>query len=371
MELFLNEQQTLFADSAAKFAKDRGGPRRARAQRNSGSELDREAWAGVITSGLLTTMVREAHGGLGLGATDLALTVEECGKQLLMIPLVEAGAAAWALSRMGAAAAIQDLLGGAKLIVPATFAESWRFPAAAGPRGMHFSSDAGTLDGEVEPVSFAGSADAFLVDGEAPSRERCLAMVPAARLTINTRRNVDGSTSSRLAAAASSLDAVETQVRGDAAQHIGQRMQELLVLWTSVELLGVAQGALDMTSEYLKLRKQFGKPIGSFQALQHRVVDCFVDLELNRSLVYRVLAAWDAGDCDPAMVSACKARISRGALSTVRTTVQLHGAIGYTDEHDIGLYFKRAVSLAAKFGNEICHIDSFSALTACEHARRS
>ncbi len=100
------------------------------------------------------------------------------------------------------------------------------------------------------------------------------------------------------------------------------------------------------------------------------MVDCLVDLELSRSLLYRVVAAWDRHEAHPAMVSACKARLSRGALATVRLAVQLHGAMGYTDEHDIGLYYKRAVTLAAKYGNEVTQTDRFSALTLPDHARR-
>jgi alkylation response protein AidB-like acyl-CoA dehydrogenase len=145
-------------------------------------------------------------------------------------------------------------------------------------------------------------------------------------------------------------------------------MQELLLLGTAVELLGAAQAALDMTLSYIKLREQFGKPIGSFQALQHRAVNCYVDLELNRSLIFAVLAAWDASTCHPAMVSAVKARVGRSALDTVRAALQLHGAIGYTDEHDIGIYYKRAVALAAKYGNEITHVGRFSELTMPGHA---
>jgi len=124
-----------------------------------------------------------------------------------------------------------------------------------------------------------------------------------------------------------------------------------------------AQAVLDMTIGYTKLREQFGKLIGSFQALQHRMVDCYVDAELNRSLLYKVLSAWDEDRSHPAMVSAVKARVGKGALKTVRAALQLHGAIGYTDEHDIGIYYKRAVALAAKYGNEITHVGRFSDLT--------
>src|SRR5262249_17446162 len=134
-------------------------------------------------------------------------------------------------------------------------------------------------------------------------------------------------------------------------------------LGAAVELVGVAAAALDVTLEHIKLRQQFGKPIGSFQVLQHRAVDGFIDIELNRSLIYRVLAAFDAGEHHPAMVSAAKARASRAALAITRAALQMHGAIGYTEEHDIGLYYKRAMVLAAQYGGELAQTSAFSHLT--------
>ena len=164
------------------------------------------------------------------------------------------------------------------------------------------------------------------------------------------------------------LDNVEVPPRdlvatGAAAQRLTRQLQEMLMLGAGVELLGVAAAALDLTLDYIKLRQQFGRPIGSFQVLQHRAVNAFVDIELNRSLAYRVLSAFDAGEHDPAMVSAVKARTSRAALEIIRGALQMHGAIGYTEEHDIGLYYKRAIALAARYGNELQHTGRFSDLT--------
>ena len=158
---------------------------------------------------------------------------------------------------------------------------------------------------------------------------------------------IDGSTSTELTFSRVAVPPEDILARGDKAAAIVSEMQELLILGTAAELLGVAQAALDMTVGYTKLREQFGKLIGSFQALQHRMVDCYVDVELNRSLLFKVLSAWDDDTSHPAMVPAVKARLSKAALKTVRAALQLHGAIGYTEEHDIGVYYKRAVALAA------------------------
>jgi alkylation response protein AidB-like acyl-CoA dehydrogenase len=185
--------------------------------------------------------------------------------------------------------------------------------------------------------------------------------VPGASVTSN--RNVDGSESNSLV-----LDNVEVPPRhviatGPTAQRLTRQLQEMLMLGAGIELLGVAAAALDLTLDYIKLRQQFGRPIGSFQVLQHRAVNAFVDIELNRSLAYRVLSAFDAGEHEPAMVSAVKARTSRAALEIIRGALQMHGAIGYTEEHDIGLYYKRAMVLAARYGGELGQAGRFSDLT--------
>jgi alkylation response protein AidB-like acyl-CoA dehydrogenase len=103
--------------------------------------------------------------------------------------------------------------------------------------------------------------------------------------------------------------------------------------------------------EYLRVRKQFGKPIGSFQALQHKAVDIYIKTETVRSLLYQVAAANDPYRIDPELAVAVKAKASEDALVVTQSCIQLHGAIGFTDEHDIGLYLKRAMLLSSLFGN--------------------
>ena len=365
MDLLLNEEQILLRDTATKLAA-KAGPRRARELRNEGHEIDRTAWSGIVEAGWLTALVPEQHGGLGLRLFDLALALEETGKQIIMAPLIEVAAAIWAITKATdashrARAAIAD-----KLAVPATALPGQRYddPAspALDPNGM-------TLAGTVSFVAFAPSADLFLVSAQARGEAvLCLLRRDAPGLAIATTPNVDGSTCSTLAFSRVVVADDDIVARGEVAAATATKMQELMVLGTSAELLGVAAAALDATVEYTKFREQFGKKIGSFQALQHRMVDCFVDAELNRSLLYKVLSAWDARAAHPAMVSAVKARVGKGALNTVRLALQLHGAIGYTDEHDIGVYYKRAVALAAKYGNEITHVGRFSGLTLAQRA---
>jgi alkylation response protein AidB-like acyl-CoA dehydrogenase len=361
MDLLLNEEQVLLRDAAAKLGASNGGPRRARTLRDAGTEIDAAAWAEIIKAGWLSALVAEKDGGLDLGMFDLALALEETGRQIVMAPLVETAAAIWAVMSATDAAHPARARIESKIVVPATALPGQRFDRAA---EVTFDAKASALSGSVSLVPFGASTDLFLVDARS-NHGTVLCLVPrtAAGLGIATTSNVDGSTATTLTFSQVAVAEDDIVARGDAATGAVVAMHELLVLGTSVELLGVAQAALDLTVGFTKLREQFGKPIGSFQALQHRMVDCYVDLELNRSLLFKVLSAWDDGASHPAMVSAVKARVGKGALKTVRAALQLFGAIGYTDEHDIGIYYKRAVALAAKYGNEITHVGRFSDLT--------
>ncbi len=364
MDLLLNEPQSLFAESATRLCADHGGPKRLRALRAAAAEMDAEAWRQTVESGWLATVVAQAHGGQGLGMFELALALEQAGRQLMLVPLLEAAAAAWTMSRAEdgarAAAGLADLLCGSRLIVPATEAASWRHrgPSAA----IRYDHRAGVLDGSIAFVAYGGSADAFLVAINSGAQP-VLAVVPRRDVSVANASNVDGSTSSRLAFAQVHVPAEQVIAIGAEARRLAVSMQEFLMLGAAAELIGLAAAAHGVTLDHIKLRQQFGRPIGSFQALQHRAVDGFVDVELDRSLVYRVLAACDAGEHHPAMVAAAKARASRSTLQVTRAALQMHGAIGYTEEHDIGLYYKRAMVLAARYGGELGLTARFSELT--------
>jgi alkylation response protein AidB-like acyl-CoA dehydrogenase len=364
VDLLLTEPQRLFAESAARLCADHGGPKRLRALRSSGGDTDAEAWREVIAAGWLATLVPEAQGGQGLGTFELALALEQAGRQLMLVPLLEAAAVASILSHASdgsrTEAALADLMRNTHLIVPATTASAWRYETRAGE--VVYDHRAGVLDGAMPFVAHASEADGFLVALDA-GPQAVVALVPRGGVAITTERNVDGSTSSRLTFAKTYVPAERVIATGAEAKSLATRLQELLALGSAIELTGLAAAALDTTLDYVKLRQQFGKPIGSFQVLQHRAVDGFIDVELNRSLTYRVLKAFDAGEHHAAMVAAAKARAARAALAITRAALQMHGAIGYTEEHDIGLYYKRAMVLAAQYGNELSHAGRFSTLT--------
>jgi alkylation response protein AidB-like acyl-CoA dehydrogenase len=131
------------------------------------------------------------------------------------------------------------------------------------------------------------------------------------------------------------------------------------------EGVGIAQAVLTMTCEYLKTREQFGVKIGTFQVLQHRAVEMFVETELLRSHAIEACLRIDEGEADERRraVSAALVQLATGGRFVARQGIQLHGGIGCTDEHDVGLYFKRMQVLGALFGDEHHHLARFAALT--------
>src|SRR5690348_13887634 len=286
MDLLLNEEQLLLRDAARKLGA-KAGPRRARELRNASSEIDRAAWSAMVEAGWLSALLPEQNGGTGLGLFDLALALAEVGRQIVMTPLIECTAAIRAVTGATKASHPARAAIASAVVVPATVLPGQRYDGGARPS---FDANAMTLSGAVSFVAFAPSADRFLVDADAGG-EAILCLVPrdAAGLAIVATRNVDGSTSSTLTFSRVAVADDDIVARGERATATARKMQDLMVLGTSAELLGVAAAALDATLAYTKLREQFGKKIASFQALQHRMVDCYVDAELNRSLLFRVL----------------------------------------------------------------------------------
>jgi alkylation response protein AidB-like acyl-CoA dehydrogenase len=356
MELLLNEQQTQLRASAVRLCAAFGGTARAR---RSAAAVDSAPWAAVTEAGWVATLVPEDVGGLGLGVVELCLLLQEAGRGFLTVPLASAAIAAWAIAR-GDNARLRDeilpgLIAGRRLVAPAASGRSAGYSAEPALPMLRLDGGA-RLDGEHSFVRDAAAADAFLVacDGDI----LCLVAKDAPGLTVASSEAIDGTSTSRLVFADVAV--------GDTTSGLAAELQDLLTLAVSAELLGIADAALRMTLEHLKLRQQFGRPIGSFQALQHRAVNGFVDLELILSLLFRTAAAWDRGERNPAFVAAVKAKTGKSALDILRFGLQMHGAMGYTDAHDIGLLYKRALVLSALHGNEANHLVRFSRLTGID-----
>jgi alkylation response protein AidB-like acyl-CoA dehydrogenase len=137
-----------------------------------------------------------------------------------------------------------------------------------------------------------------------------------------------------------------------------------MLLGYSAFLVGLMDEALKITIGYMNMRKQFGTPIGAFQALQHRAASCYVDIVASRALVLEACRAFSTGMRSRAACAA-KARASAAALRVIKECVQFHGAIGFADEHDIGLYLRKAVTISARLGGELQQKLRFADLQPC------
>jgi alkylation response protein AidB-like acyl-CoA dehydrogenase len=260
-------------------------------------------WSRLGELGVLGVLAPEAHGGLGGDFLDLVLLLEEAGRAALPEPLVEhAAVAVPVLEHPDAAAA-----GAATVTV--------RLPAS----GL---------------VPYADSADLVLLDDGTP--------VPPEELGLQPQPSVDGSR--RLFSIRRPHCDTE------------KRAFDRGALGTAGVLLGLAQHMLDLSVAYAKERHQFGVPIGSFQAIKHKLADVRLALEFAQPVVYRAAYSVARDDSDQSVhVSMAKAYVSEAALLSARHALQVHGAIGYSFEHDLHLWMKRAWSLAAAWGDAAWH----------------
>lgn len=333
----------MIRDSAAAVALPGGDLKRVRALRFTDPGFDRAVWRQMCQMGWAGLHVPETEGGAGLGMREFCALAEELGAALVPEPLIPCAAAASILQGTTLAA----LLSGDRVIIPA-----WQERANSLEPAADTTLRDGRLFGRKLFVPMAAGADAFLV-----SAREGLAVVErdAPRLSLALERTQDGGNFGTL----SFSDTPATRVPG----RIDAALDDA-ALATAAYLLGVMRRAFEMTLDYLRTRRQFGKPIGSFQALQHRAADLKLQLELTRASVESAAATLDATTAPvarQAAVSRAKARAADAAFLITRQAIQLHGGIAYTDEYDAGLFLRKAMVLANLYGSAALHRARFAA----------
>jgi alkylation response protein AidB-like acyl-CoA dehydrogenase len=343
------EALRMIRDSAAALAPRGGDLRRVRDLRFREPGFDPAAWRAMCEMGWPGLRVPVAEGGSGLGMLEFCALAEELGAGLVPEPLIQAALAARLLPEPHLA----RLLSGESLVLPA-----WQERAdTLDPVGVTALRD-GALRGRKLFVAMAAGADAFLVTVVGG-----LALVArdAPGLSISVAGTQDGGHFGTLAFEA--VPAESTPV--DAPEIIENALDEA-VLATAAYLLGVMDRAFAMTLDYMKTRQQFGRPIGSFQSLQHRAADLKVQIALTRASVEAAATTLDQSAprlVRKAAVSRAKARASDAAMLVTRQCVQLHGGIAYTDEYDMGLYLRKAMVLCNLYGSAALHRARFAAFS--------
>ena len=313
--------------------------------------FDRAVWRGLAQGlGAAGLIVPEECGGLGLGLRAAVGALFESGHELYPGPLrttASATAALAAVSDGGSASpAVTDAL---RAIATVGAVATLAVPAADVQGGCGVTVDGALLRGTARAVPHGASADILLAVAGTPAGT-ALVLVRPAGLELAVRRPREG-IDFATAYADLVLDGVPGTVISADPRQVSSVL-DLVQLLTAAEQVGTAAGALDRTLDYIKLREQFGRVIGGYQALQHRCADVAVHIEAAAALVGHAAVAADSGDSETlaAVALLARAAASEVSLSAADTMVQLHGGIGFTWEHNAHFFFRRARSAAAWFG---------------------
>ena len=357
-----NDTVEAFRDSARDFLNRSESIKRLRVLRDDpATAIDRAAWRALANQGWPAVLVAEEDGGLGLDLRAMSAIAEEVGHYLLPEPyLAGAVQSAVALSRAPQGelrSALLEQLCAGQLIAGLAWQEqlgeietSW-IQTEATPEGDDY-----LLEGLKKFVEPGADADGWLVLAHAQSGS-VLAWVPAglAGVSAQSQKCIDGSVMCELVLDKVRIPASHILATGLAASHAVSDANNYARIIQSAELLGVMRHTLAVTLEYLNTRKQFGRQIGSFQALKHRAVDAYIQVELSSACLNEVLGLIEQGGSVSLLSSRVKARCASAALLVTRMAIQFHGAMGYTDACDVGLYFKRTLHLSSWLGNVESH----------------
>lgn len=379
MSLVLTEEQEILKRTARELVQRRAPVKRLRTYRDTKDHdgFSRELWAEMARLGWLGIVVPEAYGGSGLGWRDLMVVMEELGRGLVTEPVsgsVLLGTTALVLGGTEAQkqAILPAVTSGERLLALAYQEARSRYDWSYVDTRAERAGGGWRLTGEKVHVLDGHVADTFVVSARTGGETRDAHGITA----FLVRRDVPGVAVERMwrvdgrGAAIVRFDGVT--VTADAVLG-GEGEGELLLARTldrasiasSAEMLGGMLSCFETTLEYLKTRRQFGVPIGSFQALKHRAARLWIETELTQSVVMAAHEALDAGADDRAvgrLASVAKARASDAFVLVANEGVQMHGGIGMTDEHDIGLHLKRARAAEIQFGDAAFHRDRIAVL---------
>jgi alkylation response protein AidB-like acyl-CoA dehydrogenase len=374
MALVLTEEQSMLRDSARGLISDKAPVSHLRQLRDTkdATGFSRELWKTFAEMGFTGLLVPEDFGGSGLGCVEAGVVMEEIGRTLMPSPFLSTAVlAASALSRGGSAAQKSEHL--PKISVGSLIAalaidegakhrpRRTRLQAVRSGNGFKLNgSKAFVVDGHVADLLIVVARSA----GSAGERDGLtLFLVDPRTKGIATERTamVDSHNAARI-----EFDNVEIN-----ADHVLGEVDQGFALLEGVlnigrgavasEMVGLSEEVFGRTVSYLKERKQFGKPIGEFQVLQHRAAQLYIDIEITRAAVLKALQTLD-GDFEnaAAAVAVAKARAGSTATRAVQEGVQMHGGMGMTDQFDIGFFMKRARTCEELFGDANFHADQLA-----------
>jgi alkylation response protein AidB-like acyl-CoA dehydrogenase len=368
MDFDFTEEQLALCRAVQRWV-DKGYPFARRRRIVEAGGFSREAWNDLAELGLLGLLVPPAHGGLGMGPVESMLVMEELGRGLVVEPYAEGALVSASLLAEASpevqAAWLPHLADGSALLVPAVLEHGARHPlqrieCQASP------SDAGwLLSGEKQLVAAGDHADGFVVaarcgdDADASNVGLFLVERRSGGVTTRGHRTQDGARAAQLSLRRAHAALIVPPPKASA---VLERAVDVAIAALAAEAVGAMDQLVAMTAAYMGVRRQFGVPIATFQALRHRIADTKMQLELARSMSY--LASLRLSAPPPLQrraISQAKVQLGESMRFVGQQCIQLHGAIGVTDECPASHYFKRLTCIELAYGDTMYHLSEVSA----------
>jgi len=375
MNFELDSEQEMLRDSVQRWVQKTYAFNDRQKVRNLPHGFSKEHWKEIADLGWLAVALPEDVGGIGQSTIESCLIAEELGRGLVLEPYVAVGVlGAHLVDRAGSADQrnqwLPDLISGERILTVAHSEHESAGGLGAVQTKAEKSGDGWKLSGSKSLVFAADAAQALLVSARTSGNFMdedgisLFAVDPnAAGVKRRDYRTVDGTHASDI-----TLDNVHvpaTAVVGTPGKAFTalEYAYDRATITLCAEALGMMEQSVVMTCDYLKTRKQFGVPIGTFQVLQHRAADMYIETQVARAAVWRALAFLSAEDASQRRraVASAKAQVGKTARSVCGQAVQLHGGIAITEEFPIGHYFKRMTLFDLTFGNTQAHLNSIAA----------
>jgi acyl-CoA dehydrogenase len=377
VQLVLNEDQELLAKTAEDFIAEQSPVSRMRELRDSGDPdgFSRALWKEMAELGWAGIPFPESYGGAELGLAELAVVMEALGRTLAPEPFLSSVLLGGQALLLGGSDRQKDewlpkLVEGEKLLALAYQEQRSRYDLRRVATRAEAEGEGWRIRGEKIQVLDGAAADALVVVARTSGEETdatgislFLLRSDTPGLSVERQHRLDSRNAALVgldgvAVGAEDMLGAEGQ-GGDLLEEVVDRA----TVGLCAEMLGSMVEVFERTLTYMRQREQFGVPIGSFQALKHRAAAEFIEIELCRSVVMAAARAVDEGAEDARkLVSLAKARCSDAAILVANESVQMHGGIGMTDEHDIGFYLKRARVAELTFGDAAWHRDRWARL---------
>jgi hypothetical protein len=363
MDFNFSDEQNMLRESIARYVADKYDFDARRGFITSEAGRDPGQWAAFAEMGLMAAPLPEAYGGLGGGAIDVLVVMEEFGKGLVIEPYVQTVVMGGGFLNHGGSEAqkqehLAAIAGGERIVAPALYEPKGRYNLADVATTARKDGSGYVLNGHKAVVIGAPWADTLVVSARTAGGQRdaqgvSLFLVPKTAAGVTTRDypTIDGFRASEVYLENVSVGADALIGPADAALPLIERVVDEAIAAVCAEAVGAMRSMHQQTVEYAKTRKQFGVPIGSFQVLQHRMVDMFMATEQSVSMAYMAaLKINESAEERAKAASAAKVQIGKAGRLVGQSAVQIHGGMGVTDEMKVGHYFKRVTMIDAQFG---------------------